>query len=637
MQNSTLDSALDVWNFLCNSAGLEPNGRDEAIISELRRCLQLGPQSIESELESNSVTAEEFVIGFLSSVSPFAIMMVEILRMFEHAGAQTSDENIQIAFNFAEYESSLEIDLNAFRAASQLWSGALRDLRVRQWEIDSLWRLNGCVRGANSLQGSASDDPVLRRWLSSFEIRGSLPPLWLPPPQSQNQKLASVIAAVWSVWTGFLESCHRHASSHDELMAKRQSQLNSTQSHEEEPWPLQLLVQVESDFWAVSMATDLYRAVSSANTPLSQDKLADRLTEIIEAQSVRNQSTVERIQILLDILSLPYWRFRYEMYSIWIGAVLVDALEAGAPRLHVVDKKILFSFTGTHLATIRNTYPELHLWAEHRWRHHAPRGKGRKGGIQPDFSLIAAPLSQKDPVVLAVECKHYAKSAKRNFSEAVMDYASGLPTAQIALANYGPISSNVLDRVQPPANRSRIHLFGELRPDRDEIRSRFVKFVCSTCKVEAHLHNQRALLPKEVSFVLYWTTPAVDFDLHVDVVLSDGEEMTVSYNSLGSLHRNPFCDLDHDARTSPGEETARVKLQFGAKYSVWVHWFTRGDINWSSSDVTLDVRSESAATSFRLDSETMLPWWHFADFDGDTGEVTILNSLHEAKPKSGLD
>jgi hypothetical protein len=116
--------------------------------------------------------------------------------------------------------------------------------------------------------------------------------------------------------------------------------------------------------------------------------------------------------------------------------------------------------------------PHLHVWTELRSPLPEPSVLSGRKNIQPDYTLVAEPITSANSAVVVVECKQYRRFSKGNFSKAVIDYAAGRPKARIILAAYGPVRSDFLTSL-PPSVADRITLLGHLRPGDAGARMRF--------------------------------------------------------------------------------------------------------------------------------------------------------------------
>ena len=153
------------------------------------------------------------------------------------------------------------------------------------------------------------------------------------------------------------------------------------------------------------------------------------------------------IKEFLELLNLPIWNRRHELYQTWVLTQIDKALEDYLRTIYHVNGALILRFSGTHVGTIETEKGRIHLWSELRSPLANPLGKGRKGHIQPDYSLTFEPITAPSQTVAAIECKQYRRANPKNFADALIDYARGRPNAKVLLVNYGDIPKRILDRI----------------------------------------------------------------------------------------------------------------------------------------------------------------------------------------------
>lgn len=105
----------------------------------------------------------------------------------------------------------------------------------------------------------------------------------------------------------------------------------------------------------------------------------------------------------------------------------------------------------------------MQIWTELKTAHPNPIGHGRTGGIQPDYTVAYEPVDDPESSILVVEGKQSLRSALRIHADALADYTSGRPDAQVIVAAYGPVSCRALDGLKDGA-KQRAHVVRHLRP-----------------------------------------------------------------------------------------------------------------------------------------------------------------------------
>lgn len=218
-------------------------------------------------------------------------------------------------------------------------------------------------------------------------------------------------------------------------------------------WDVRTLSILDSDRWPERMLRVLFC-------------FTEKLIEIPEDErKEKAQPTIPHIQKLfsnlpywegerevltkefLEILNLPIWNRRHELYQTWVLTQIDKALKDYQRTIYHVNGALILRFSGTHIGTIETERGRIHIWSELRSPLANPLGRGRKGHIQPDYSLTFEPITAPSQTVVAIECKQYRKANPKNFAEALIDYARGRPNAKVLLVNHSEIPEKILDRV----------------------------------------------------------------------------------------------------------------------------------------------------------------------------------------------
>lgn len=204
------------------------------------------------------------------------------------------------------------------------------------------------------------------------------------------------------------------------------------------------------------MATDATHRHSSAEEAATA--IDNALKRYGGGADVSITASLEQLESLLE---LPYWERRYELYSAWVLTQIDGALKGTGTRYSVREGVLSFSFKGVCLAECGLLSPSPLVYAELRSNLDNPIGRGRKHGIQPDYTIAVRPVLDPDSALAVVECKQYKRPNRKAFEAAMVDYANGRPQAFVSLVDYGKASrmSSV-----PAHVRSRTAMYGLMRP-----------------------------------------------------------------------------------------------------------------------------------------------------------------------------
>lgn len=587
--------------------GLDVECYDRAIMTELAQALGLpGPDGFETSLERHGVTVEGLLAALLSAVAPYAAMLQEIFSFFSEASARSSEKELAIRFDF---EEARDLGLDDFRD----WATRL-DADTSVVDVPVLSPFAGLelrhvfVRDGITYRienGAWIDvlpaDRLLRAWL---DRPGSALP---PRPAVEDPELRKLLDQVWALL---------RASDSTELFG---------------PEDVRTIVR------GTSLLLD-----AGVN-------LTSPLRDALDGHPVVRTRTEYLLERLEEILSLPAWELRSELYSVWVSTRLIRAL-GGSARVHHVDGTISFSTLGSHLATCPvRPAGNAHVIAELQTELTAakPLGKGRSTRIRPDYVVSGEPMGDARTTLLVVECKQYLRQKRKNFSEALVDYARGHPEAPVVLVNYGPTTPSVLERVEElaPGVSGRTEVVGRFRPDCPEALAAFARMVraavpvaerpapaiAPTTLVLADEVNRASQAGEEAgSLSLTWGAVPADLDLHAWVQADDGSVEHVSFRQRTARGQGIHLTLDRDVTDGHGPETLRWVRPPGVALTFAVHnFFDERSLAGCAARIAL------ATSTVRLELEVPRRgagrWWCLLTVDA-TGVLQPSNTLSDAPP-----
>ena len=250
--------------------------------------------------------------------------------------------------------------------------------------------------------------------------------------------------------------------------------------------------------------------------------------------------------------------------------------------------------------------PTVEIWTELKTIYASPIGKSRKKHIQPDYTLAVQPISEPSSSIAVIECKQYKKNNTKNFSDAVIDYANGRPKANVFLTNYGPISKNVLSKLNTDIT-SRSHLLEYVRPNSPSCRQ-FQRILHETVLEKCNLNKKiyvgnTVCIPLQIN--LQWGAVPQDLDLYLRITDQSKNSYYVYYANRGFTERFPFAKLDKDDRCGYGNETIEIYQWHGVSYDIFIH-------NYSGEPCTSDCAKVTICQNQQIVEEQKLP-----DFNGN--------------------
>ena len=271
---------------------------------------------------------------------------------------------------------------------------------------------------------------------------------------------------------------------------------------------------------------------------------------------------------------------------------MLNALPENDVQYHVKDNTLSFSFSGSHIATIKSYSPPLELWAEIRTYYPSPKGRSRKNHIQPDYTLAIEDAYNADRSVAVVECKQYKKYSRKNFLNAAEDYAGGRPQANVFLVNYGTMNPLLKDSVDGKY-RDRIQFFGSIQPHTTEtiaFRNALKAAIDQYYKNNFKFKISECFFPnKGCTIRLKWSDLPKDLDLHL-IITTDTQKYHVAFNQRGSSDNYPFAELGNDDRDGYGNESITISQLLSAKYDIYVHDYY--DTGFISGSITVQIETD---------------------------------------------
>ncbi|MCC7019668.1 MAG: hypothetical protein IT332_07930 [Ardenticatenales bacterium] len=463
------------WSHLCTFGGIDLRGADEGF--DRRILYRLNPRA--SSIEQALVDADmaSFVRAFFEELNPYAAMFRDILDFFVHADATRGqsqwtlqvDDQLLGLDHFREWltvwddivKTAVTVPAIDAQACWKLW-GVLRNRQVVQTELENIFK----GRPLN-ISGDA------RQWISTYEL-GNYSPF---PASLHPSELPDALAKCASVAMVVLQRLLDHELTPATLKDLRDQHRTAVgydavdDSYDpSDGYNLWIIALHETDYWLQSFVVAL-----SAASQLSESELAsigEELDEITDRFPLRPMLADVSVDDLESVLSMPIWKKRFELYSVWIATEMIRALEGHDIEIHHDNGRIGFDFKETTVATIHSSPGPFKLISERRTPLANPRGKDRKGAVQPDYGLWTED-SGREICKMVVEVKHYKKSSSGTFVDVLEDYASALPDGDIFLVSHGSVAATV-SKVSPSLQHrcSAIgHLTSSNWPSRTELAS----------------------------------------------------------------------------------------------------------------------------------------------------------------------
>lgn len=239
-----------------------------------------------------------------------------------------------------------------------------------------------------------------REWVDAYKAsEWPLPPLALP--SSGSLSLDRKLERAARVWDSVVRLFRSHAPSRDELMRAWRER-----SEEDRDPLVQTLASIESDYYVLQLASVILAAADARVRMRDADDLAAELRDFLDAHPFVGDPDEVLARSLLDILDLPLWKRRNELYAAWVLAELLASARAETRLIPSEPGVLQFPFRLTRMAELVGCEHEVAVWSEVRTPLVDPLGTSRQAGVQPDYTVlvdVAAP--EPEASVLEIECK----------------------------------------------------------------------------------------------------------------------------------------------------------------------------------------------------------------------------------------
>jgi hypothetical protein len=372
------------------------------------------------------------------------MMMKDLCVFFEKYKIQKEDKTLQIEFDFSEAaKDKLNFNLENFRGyISKVES-------VKSLYIDNeltqrnLWNLkdifhNGYERRIESV------NPNLNRWKDEFEKAGGrieIPNLILP--KTGNDQLDSQLDFCMRIWRSHVMTC-RNVSEFREIVEDMLEPLTNKGDFVDS-WPVDALYFPLHDAWPVSFVDALFYKIEQLNLKGDQEKndeaaqLSNKLGDLLDSFPIVTSSEDTIVKKLVDLLNLPIWNQRHELYSAWVLTNIDKSFEGYHLDVHHTDGVLKIPFKPKKLITIHTMEGDLLVFSEMLTEVENLQSNKRKDHVQPDYVIFKNDHKKEDALVV-IEVKQYRTPSNSNFGDAIRDYSIAFSKAYVILVNYGRMS-----------------------------------------------------------------------------------------------------------------------------------------------------------------------------------------------------
>jgi len=393
---ATIKSAAELHNYLIVNKNFDFNpdtGRDLALYKELKRSLDLPDGAFLTVLHDRNVSAESYLRALMAAAEPLAKMYQEILEFCSRANFLQSKNGAQIEWGIASNCEQICFSFETFRLFDEIKTS---------------------VNPSVELMLATKND--IMDWLA-HDVFG-------PLHQGLSRKDFD-----WSDVKMF------------GILTKARDQYKS------------------QDFYQPVFCGLNNHYLGGVGTP-PPENLKSKVTNHKDYQTKLSAVAKAFDPIAIELVAskfieLPFWKFRWQIYEIWVIAVSLTECEQ----------------FGFHLVANRDGRSLIELGSPAKLASHAgsqstfiyqPTYRNRNADdIRPDIVVSSTTTVGPDSVRLIIECKQRKSLEVLHLDEVQEKYEAGVDTSigQVVIVNY--------DDAPPWSNsaQSKTTLIGSVRPD----------------------------------------------------------------------------------------------------------------------------------------------------------------------------
>lgn len=469
-------------------------------------CVRLGTDMV-SELPTAMDAAgwlpRDLLHAISSELESFSGMLQDLLSLYERVGARSATrDNLRISYEFVEGEP-IDVLLSSFREQVANVRSAVREL-VTPLSFSSDFAFQSPI-------GDMVDWDRIRELFGTGDLHTVSLPRTAPRPTPTGVLAADAV----------IERGLRVVDAVFAMLAAGGSTIGDAIAglrHQGEPNEVDVegaVVQAATDWWPLATTSALHGLAEAVREGRERLGLINDVGAWLD--NFKSTDPIEvTLEHVVDVLSMPSWGMRHELYAAWVATQFDQALPTDRLTFVVVDETLRFPFKATHLATVHAADGLHELWCE--IRSDLLDGSGnRVRGIQPDYRVLRRNEDGSSTTVLAVEVKQYRGANAKRHGKVLAMYAAGLPDANVFLVGHGPIG-DACSHV-PQADRDRTKVFEHVRPGRG----------IGGEPLQTALAALLPPAPRPAQVELTWDNRIQDLDLHLRI---DGE--TVNWQNPSS-------------------------------------------------------------------------------------------------------
>ena len=447
-------SAGDLWKHWIDTRALHPQSYDNDIADDLENRLPPptpGTVTLADRLDLAGWTARDLIRLLAPHLASFSSMLRDLLAMYTRIGAVSTDrENLRVSYEFEEGHT-VDVELHAFRETVERLERYLA-------QIDQFVYPPGgsFLPSLDGLQpGSLADlwDRASRATGMDLDAYRALAvPEVCPLPDATGDPEIDQLSV-------------RHRQVIDAVIALANSSGASSTGFKglsEDFRPHQAYFDLGDCWLATQIGLNQYltsggKVASELASRKARADFKGWLDKFWKVSTIEEEVLVE---YATDVLNLPEWGQRHDLYASWITTQFDAALSSAHLKFHVVNGTFGFPFKENLLATLETPGGPVELWSELRQAASGPLSGGRKSGVQPDYQFT---FGKTRTPLIAVEVKQYRRANATTHRRTMRDYLAHLAQATVILVGHGPLGRTIESKL-PATLQPRARVHEKVRP-----------------------------------------------------------------------------------------------------------------------------------------------------------------------------
>lgn len=455
--NSPIKTAADLHRELTKRGlQLQPEvGRDATLVAQVAKEIGIPPGRFMTNLKASGKTAEDYLRALMLVGAPFAQMFREVWAYLSRHCAPKAHESLVIRFGFGG--DNKDVDWDQFRLMAESVKKVRTFGPVLLWKDEHLFNLGRIL--SRNLKARRHPHYQVGADFQLEVIEGTTPADEVG--STAREILQSLIDEIHAAWPG-LEAQEQQAKAWEEEeegfenvrdlpeLDRRGAESDPPARRERTARQLAYLLADLVPTWGDVCAQ--WELIPASDKREAEHYFREMVEPFLKsAQAYRWR----RIQEALDLLELPFWRYRWHTYEVWASIKALEALAEFHPQPVIKDGHIALDAAIPAVIATFDAEPLIYAHVQGETKLEKPLG--RRKAIKPDLRFSIDDPATNAGTVTIVEFKQRAELESAHVSEVLAAYSLGAGLGGgVIVINYDAVPNVTV----PPG----CSLFGDVHP-----------------------------------------------------------------------------------------------------------------------------------------------------------------------------